>query len=307
MAVMRWLVRQRQQRYSICPKFIVVLFLASNFGCIFVDSSPRSRLLASNSNSTTRPYHQLVNDNYDDPEANKSSSIVEQQQRYYDEAIQVSSLEKYYCYDYRTDCYHRANVNSECITNPKWMHSHCPISCNVSCSEHIVQTVPIELSLHSNKTRKRTTIVDAVGNDLGMVPQIVPSNYLTDDTVYEKIDTILSNARTYMSKIQTQEKYQIVQSLCSNRNDTCIQLALDGKCEDDDESDDNDDIYNSTIMSRMCGPICQSCEELHVSLKCPLPHANEIRNGTYTHTSIRHSNPYFLKNESDCCSFFDAQ
>lgn len=168
-----------------------------------------------------------------------------------------------HCFDYHIPECSEWAIEGQCQINPKYMNSHCPISCNV-CNQ-IVQQLPIENKLNVINKRSYSKIQNAIGYDLGK-PQMISSK-----NDYDNYVDIIEQARTYITdEVNVEERYKFVRTACRNKNDTCAELAIKGQCETNNENNE---------MSKYCGPICQSCDLLHLQTKCPLPHPNDVRNG----------------------------
>lgn len=197
------------------------------------------------------------------------------------QAIQASNenrrqLVSDHCFDYREECFILAK-KGECQTNSRWMHSHCPVSCK-KC-DRIIQEVPIQTKFGEITIRSFSVIRDAYGSDLGApqtisssAPQTISSRRKAYDEEYlDNVIDSIEKARLYITdEVNTEERYRMVRSKCRNYNESCAELAYNGECENDAE-----------FMSQYCGPMCQSCDLLHLQSKCPLPHPNDVQNAWY--------------------------
>jgi hypothetical protein len=175
------------------------------------------------------------------------------------------------CEDLRDDCAARA-ADGNCTSNPTYMHPHCPRTCQ-TCHNRTLRNIPerrafspATKSQYSGTGRRpfKIPIVSVAGTDLG-VPQILnepaqqpnqpPSNQQKQH-VLERI----AQARDYFENIVMQEdRYESVRTACRNQNEACALWAVAGECEE-----------NPAFMREICGPVCFSCQDLHVSAKCPL-------------------------------------
>lgn len=182
-------------------------------------------------------------------------------------SIKTKQQSQNLCFDLRQNCKELAK-NNQCNNNSLWMSSHCPVSCN-TC-HLLIQLVSIDESFNDIKYRTDGKTIPAWGSDIG-IPQIISDDKIIDNNMKEKIIEILERARSYVNNnILVDKKYDIVREKCRNYNESCVEWAFDGWCEDD-----------PTYMSKDCGPTCRSCDLLHVDLKCPLPHINDVMNGNY--------------------------
>jgi ShK domain-like len=183
----------------------------------------------------------------------------------FDPSYAAVRLEEH-CYDYRDQCSVWA-AKGECQSNSKWMISHCPVSCN-ACHKIVEQHIPIERKFNVIDRRSWDVIENAIGKDLGR-PQILSSQRSTDENYLNEMQGLIDNARTYIEEeVNVEERYRFVRNVCQNRNTSCAEQALQGECDNNEEE-----------MSKYCGPICGSCDLLHLQTKCPLPHVNDAKNG----------------------------
>jgi ShK domain-like len=183
------------------------------------------------------------------------------------------------CIDLRAQCTKLAS-NGECENNSSWMQSHCPKSCG-TC-HRLVQQISALKSFNKVKVRKWYSIQDAWGSDLG-VPQIISESLLlkrkyeagdnstnTVTNIRDEIVELIQKGRDYLhDEVMVDEKYKLVRDKCRNYNESCAEWAIDRWCERD-----------PTYMAKDCGPTCQACEQLHLQVRCPLPHPNDVLNGT---------------------------
>jgi ShK domain-like len=187
---------------------------------------------------------------------------------------QISELVQHHstqCHDLRHNCqalaqagYCTSTTSPTTSIKTSWMLSHCPQSCH-RCHQ-IVQHVPFRQSFNPIQYRSWYSIQNAYLADLG-VPQIISHRNDSIDT--NTIDHMVEHAREYMNEIvRVEDSYELVRDRCYNMNESCIEWAIDGWCDQDPH-----------YMSRECGPVCRNCDQLHVLLKCPLPHPNDVING----------------------------
>jgi hypothetical protein len=180
------------------------------------------------------------------------------------------------CEDLRDSCEAWATEGDGlgCITNSKYMHPHCPRTCK-TCHNRTIRHVPVDQAFskplrtfhqYSRKGGRHKPIVSVAGADLG-VPQILQElekptlsppqhpHHHHQVTALERVE----QARDYFEHIVLIEpRYKTVRTLCRNQYETCAVWAVLGECED-----------NPVFMREQCGPVCFSCEDLHVLAKCP--------------------------------------
>lgn len=100
---------------------------------------------------------------------------------------------------------------------------------------------------------------DRFGSDMGE-PQIV------DVEGSDDIEQRIADARRYLREtVMVEDKFDKVRQSCKNKNSQCAFWASVGECEN-----------NPAYMHLNCGPVCFSCDVLHVEARCPLdPHVKD--------------------------------
>lgn len=167
------------------------------------------------------------------------------------------------CRDLRADCPQWA-ANGGCEQDPAWMRPHCPVSCRACDMDNhsgvryvprkFSKVPPAEGSVEDTYTG---AIADAVGAASLGVPQV-----LTKEAggVRERIYARVREARAYLRDVvQVQELYEPVREICQTYEDQCAYWAVQGECE-----------ANAEFMNEHCAPVCFTCEQLHVSSRCPI-------------------------------------
>jgi hypothetical protein len=106
-------------------------------------------------------------------------------------------------------------------------------------------------------------IIDAYGSDLG-VPQLLYHGALRN-VILSRIQTA---QRYYRKVIVVDTRYRMVREKCRHANPYCAAWAALGHCDSDDYCE---------YMTAHCGPVCETCTELHVESKSPID--NNVRHG----------------------------
>ena len=93
----------------------------------------------------------------------------------------------------------------------------------------------------------------ALGGDMGEAQVI--------DPVYaNEILNLIQEASAYMkNEVAVEAKYASLREICVNKHALCAFWAALGECES-----------NPGYMKVNCGPICKSCEMLHIETRCPM-------------------------------------
>ena len=136
------------------------------------------------------------------------------------------------CKDLRPYCAERKDT---CQSNWKFMHPHCPETCQVCHNMTRTTTTTIDDAPRSTENQgalpreARRIIMDVAAADLG-VPQLLDP-YGTGERRDEIADAI-EEARDYLHDVVLEEKrYEKVRALCTNKKPHCALFAV---------SDDND-------------------------------------------------------------------
>ena len=166
------------------------------------------------------------------------------------------------CTDLREKCTEWAEEGL-CETNWKYMHPHCPKTCNV-CHNR-TREVPESESFAPKKRRWAGdhVILDAIGADIGK-PQVI-KNLDEKDALMARVE----EARDYIENtVMVDDRYKMVRDLCRNYDESCTQLAIQGHCE-----------KSKGFMHNECAPVCFTCEQLHIEARCPIDPA--MKNAWY--------------------------
>lgn len=124
----------------------------------------------------------------------------------------------------------------ECENNPGYMLQKCKKSCDVC----------------GGITPKETKIKkEGLGSKYGE-PQ--DATGVHRDSVLERI----AKMEKYMEEEVTKPKYDKVRRQCENRNALCAFWAVQGECE-----------ANPSYMQLHCPPVCETCDLLDISTRCP--------------------------------------
>lgn len=191
-----------------------------------------------------------------------------------------------HCADLRDSCGDRVH---ECDTHRRWMHPHCPVTCQVCHTR--VQSVPrrsafgpATLTLSDNDDDdsddggNNGRIYDAVGASIG-VPQIVAG---TEEQRAAIARVVTESTAYYQTIVMKQERYVTVREACKNTNSMCaIYEAMEERCHDDDDGGNDDEGNGSNVvMARDCAVTCRRCEALSPAAQCPYD-PNTMRNAWY--------------------------
>lgn len=185
-----------------------------------------------------------------------------------------------HCRDLRVNCPERKH---ECQEHHLWMHSHCPVTCNV-CHNRTVETSRQRARFLTATSVDPDTIVDGMGRTVG-VPQIISfsskTNHKKNLTLAAAIVRTVQDSVTYYNKVvMKQERYQSVRALCQNRHERCAEWAVaKDRCNEEayedveyneyDSATDSHYYYYYSDMIRDCAVTCHRCELLSDEAKCP--------------------------------------
>lgn len=93
----------------------------------------------------------------------------------------------------------------------------------------------------------------SLGSDMGLLQSLDADHR---DEIYQRI----RDARRYLQEVvMTENKYEKVRGTCQNAHADCTYWAILGECDN-----------NPGYMTVHCAPACQSCDKLHVDLRCPM-------------------------------------
>lgn len=169
------------------------------------------------------------------------------------------------CRDLRKDCFKWAAAHG-CVEDPRYMHVHCPVSCQV-CHQRWSFRASNESASYSIATVTADRIFDAVGRHLG-APQLVEDHEYPQNEI--AIRNRVQQADDYIKQVvNVESRFLPVRGRCQNHDENCAFWAVEGGCEDDKD-----------FMVETCAPVCSACEYLHLESKCPIDPSE--RNGTKT-------------------------
>jgi prolyl 4-hydroxylase len=98
---------------------------------------------------------------------------------------------------------------------------------------------------------------DDFGTAFG-VPQVVVADYLAD-SVSAAIRDRIDQARIYMNDVVGVNKtFDKVRDICKNLSEFCAIYAVNGQCD------------HLNPMQLQCAPVCQSCEQMDVDIRCKM-------------------------------------
>jgi prolyl 4-hydroxylase len=138
-------------------------------------------------------------------------------------------------------------------------NSIIPSSLNCNSAEHERKAVIQRTNTITASTMVRERIAlpveDVLGTDLG-VPQVVVAAHIAESVaVRDRID----QARIYMNDVVAVDKtYDKVRDICKNKSEFCAIYAVNGQC----------DLLPQ--MQTECAPLCHSCEQMDVDIRCKL-------------------------------------
>lgn len=176
------------------------------------------------------------------------------------------------CRDVRPYCVERKDT---CQSNWKFMHAHCPETCQVC--HNVTRAITVTPTLSPTTTLPTTTtttlptttpprmngvqsdeiILDMAGADMGVAQLLDPTG--TGEYRADIIQAI-EDARDYVQHVvMVDKRYEKVREQCQNRVAHCAFFAVKGECEN-----------NPDWMEERCAPFCESCEIFHVQARCPM-------------------------------------
>ena len=182
------------------------------------------------------------------------------------------------CRNRQESCTHWA-VQGECQRNPDYMLEECAAACH-ACRPPMGPGVEFGVPqlLHSRPHPKRQEEGDEATlcindddetHDTAFAT-LLASQLTTEPEPFvlpEAIEAQLAATTEYMNHVVwPDDRYRKVHNLCFNKDARCTLWAAQGKCQDDD-NDDND---NEHSLRRICAPACQSCLQVHYETRCPL-------------------------------------
>jgi prolyl 4-hydroxylase len=95
-------------------------------------------------------------------------------------------------------------------------------------------------------------VPDELGSDMGEWQRL-------DAELAPEILGRIAKARVYMEMVAVDDKFEKVRGICKNKHTLCALWAVLGDCES-----------NAKFMTVNCAPVCDSCEQMHPSTRCPM-------------------------------------
>jgi hypothetical protein len=195
----------------------------------------------------------------------KHAVVDEENQRIYDGEVWQELEPPFECQDLREDCPIWAE-SGDCEKDPRYMHPHCPVSCD-TC--HLRRRKVPYSETFSLDPLYRGRIFSAVGRSIGVPQRTVSHQY------EPRIIELVQEAIKYVNDVvNVQDRYKSVRDLCRNHDDQCAYWAVNEECD-----------TNEDFMIENCAPVCFACEQLHVEALCPIE-PNE-KQGKFSHAHTR--------------------